>query len=251
MYTKKMKVPKVKFKVDEELDIQVTRQFLGLGTVGGLDFRTIFTEHYPQFENMAETDIDAFLSNLYKKNVGDIEERIKEFQLEWESVANKFWETSKNLFKDQIDFQDEYIAYITLNPFSPRFLEDQSFMIFVGNESGTAVIAHELMHFFFYEYTSKKFPKVFAELDPDSEIYWDMAEVFNNVVLDSEMFNFIAEEECPYPDHKKYIEAAKAIFDPNDIDNFILGLKNLIENFDENKEVHNKANEIKPTTDNS
>ncbi len=232
-----MKTPKLTFKIDEELDVEMIKKFLKVGAGGGFDFKQIFIEHYPEIENIEEEDIDKFLAEFYSRNLSKIRQAVDKFEQNWNEVSGRFWTVSNRLFKNKIALKGEYDVFITLNPFSPRFLEDESFMIYFRGESAKGIIAHELMHFFFYQYTQKFFPEIFSELDPDSGIYWDMAEIFNNVVLDSEMFNFITKEEHPYPDHEKYLDAAKAIFDPGNIDKFILGLKGIIENFDESRET--------------
>ena len=66
-------------------------------------------------------------------------------------------------------------------------------------------IAHELLHFIFFDFIKKKLKKEAKHLSEDQ--VWDLSEIFNVVVLKSPRYLHIVNQKfvIPYPDHRRYI----------------------------------------------
>ncbi len=88
------------------------------------------------------------------------------------------------------------------------------------------------MHFIFYGYSADKFPEITKNLDTNNGLWWDVAEVFNSVVLSSQEFTQIlgTEGDSGYPDHQDFIAKAKEIYrSSSDVSEFIKKLFKLLE----------------------
>ena len=227
---------KVKFRLNKSLDKKMAFEFLNI-KAGGIDFsRGIISVHSELKIILKESKvkqkkiINKYFNKFYKNNKKYLDNRLKEMEKDWEKVEKKFIRQLEIIFKNPKVPKGKYIGYLSIINCNPRFLDDKTFQIFYKYPSGSNyVITHEILHFFFYDYAVKKYPKIFSKLDMNSGIFWDMAELFNAVIMSEP--NFIikdySEKNKPYPSHIKYFNKAKEIWRKNkDIDNWLIEFYN-------------------------
>ncbi len=86
-------------------------------------------------------------------------------------------------------------------------MESKTFQFFYKKPltDATYTIAHELLHFIFFDFIEKKLKKEIKHLSEDQ--LWDLSEIFNVVVLKSPRYRHIINQKfiIPYPDHLCYI----------------------------------------------
>lgn len=85
--------------------------------------------------------------------------------------------------------------------------------------------------FMFYDYAVKEHHDLFNRLDTESGIFWDVAEIFNSVVLNLNAFSKIHgfDGQVTYPEHKKTAQILSGEYkDIKDIDEFIVRIYNLV-----------------------
>jgi hypothetical protein len=175
--------------------------------------------------------IDAYFDEFYKIYNTELQEKTTLFQSQWDEVEEKFINEAESLFNGFKFPEGKYIGYISSFNCNPRFLDNKTFQIFYKSNSSVNIVSHEIMHFIFYAYTSNKFPTLTQNLDINSGLWWDAAEVFNNVILSSEKFIRILKTkgDVGYPDHQKFILNAKDLYQQSlDIDDFIKSLFDLL-----------------------
>lgn len=83
---------------------------------------------------------------------------------------------------------------------------------------------HEILHFFFYDYAVKKYPKIFKKLDKNQGIFWDLAEIFNSVILFKPEFKKLHNQkrDRSYPAHRKHLKLMRKYWrESEDIDIWI------------------------------
>ncbi len=119
----------------------------------------------------------------------------------------------------------KYIAYPTIWGMYPRFLDKKTFQFPYQNNKPNyikVIIAHEMLHFIFYDYVYKKFPKLKrCEYNYD---LWNVSEAFNVIIQNShkwvKLFN---QRTVSYPEHKDLIIKFKKVWREidGDIDKFL------------------------------
>ncbi len=223
----------VKFAVDKQLDIEMAREFLGYSHAGVNFGQNVWGNHpaLKGFDGSEAAEITAYFDNYYADNEDKLQKVAGNYQRKWNAVEAKFIEASEALFNGFKFPKGKYIGYISSIGCNPRFLDDKTFQIWYGYDSPIDTTAHELMHFIFYAYSAENLPDLVKDLNPNSGLWWDVAEVFNNIVLSSEKFKAILSSngDHPYPDHEEYLEKAVELFEHNtNINSFITQLFNTI-----------------------
>ncbi len=211
----------ITFKLNKELDKEMALVFLD-NEAGGVDFSQGVTGPHPEIKNIKEKSeverkeiINDYFDRYYKKHEKELLDCIEQFREDWEPVENKFIEQINKIFKNPETPEGKYIGYLSIINCNPRFLDSKTFQIFYKHRAGSNYIAaHEVLHFFFYDYANRNHSDVFAKLNPDDGIYWDLAELFNGVILD--LPEFIAMhgqvETKVYPAHEKHIILMKCSY---------------------------------------
>lgn len=223
----------VTYQLDKDLDIEMAKAFLGHSRAG-VDFGQGVWRHHPklkQYTGDNHDEISQYVNQYYHSN-SDMLTKIKEdFQDQWNMVEKDFIEAVIKIFKG-FEFPDgDYIGYISVFNCNPRFLHNKTFQVYYKSDSNIRTTAHELMHFIFYEYTSQKLPKLVKDLNMNNGLWWDVAEIFNNVILSTNELKSILNitGDVPYPDHERYIEKATSLLQPRgEINTFVESLFELL-----------------------
>lgn len=157
--------------------------------------------------------VDEFASDFYVKRKDDIEKIALEVETAWNKKQRFFQMQASNLFP--FDFKKDISAMPTIWPMCGRFFQKNLITFPFDKKSGEAcfVIAHELLHFIFYEYISTY--RGFTEKKISSQEVWDFSEVLNVLIQNQKAwqdeFQITAK---PYPKHsllyKKMVDEWKA-----------------------------------------
>lgn len=222
-------IPKVKFKLNIELDIQMTYSFLEWGrSAGGVDFSESIYEPNPSLRDIDidnEEEVLKYFKRVYKEKNSDFEKVLEWNRKHWGEVESDFMTRIIKLFKGHEFPKGKYICYLSINNCNPRFLDDKTFQMYYKANVYNRTISHELTHFMFYDYTKLKHPTIFKDLDPNEGAYWTFAELFNNVVLSLPEYMKLLDNygDGAYPNHEQFYTPLVDIWnDSKDIDEFIL-----------------------------
>jgi hypothetical protein len=195
-----MEYPHVQFQINEDLDRWTAREFR-IGVPEGVE-------------------------GFYKINGDELQRFIATARESWDSISPLFFDTVSMLFHQHPWPKGEYIGYASMFDCNPRFLDTKTFQVYYKHRAGSNyVTAHELLHFMFYDYAVKKHADLFEGKSTETGIFWDVAEVFNAVLLHSPLLLPIhnIEEPIVYPEHKNWVEHMKEAWNNNsDIDSFII-----------------------------
>ncbi|MDD4761573.1 MAG: hypothetical protein PHZ25_00920 [Candidatus Pacebacteria bacterium] len=210
---------KIKFKVTYKKDIESIRAFINEASFDhGRNLKWAVYKNHPFLKKFIEkketpdfADIDKYIKETYKKNESSYKNNFKLFESNWRKKEKYFFTLIKSLFGNFKWPKGKYIAFSTIWGMFPRFLEDKTFQIpaeFKNKEYLNVVIAHELLHFIFYEYFYKKYPKY--KKSEFNFYVWRISEIFNSLIQNSpswiKVFN---EKTMIYPEHKKIISKIK------------------------------------------
>lgn len=204
---------KIRFYLNKDLDKFMAVQFLN-EKAAGVDFGKGIVKLHPDLANVAEMDekqkesiINKYFDEYYKKNRKDLQERLLLFRKEWRKIEKSFFNISELLFNGFPFQEGMYIAYLSIIDCNPRFLESKTFQVFYKKDINNAIhtIAHELLHFIFFDFLNQKLSKESKVLS--EEKIWDLSEIFNVILLKLDVFKGFIDKKVikSYPDHEKYL----------------------------------------------
>ncbi|HPT08441.1 MAG TPA: hypothetical protein PLE28_01980 [bacterium] len=205
--------PKIKFKIDFKKDILIFFNFLRDSKYDeGRNFQWAVLKHYPYFKkfnkNINKKIVEDFVFKYYSKNKKFIERNLTIYEKNWKKIEKEFFVLIENIFPKLKWPKGKYIAYSTIWSMYPRFLDDKTFQIPAISKKKKIVnfiIAHEMLHFIFYEYFFNKYKK-YKNHKYDFFV-WHVSEIFNVIIINRpDWQKILKNKDNGYPEHKKIIE---------------------------------------------
>lgn len=203
--------PQVNFKLNKWLDKWVGVSFLNRQK-GGRDFGASILKYHPDLSpakaltsKEQQRFICTYVDDFYKTHLGEIKKTTKIFQTQWDEKAKDFFELAGKIFNHHPWPKGKYVAYLSIFPCGPRFLQNKTFQVFYLTKRGAPLSSsHEMLHFLFYDYFENTFPKINSNQDK----VWKLSEILNVFVLDSDELRSLFGMPHPssYPDHLVLIE---------------------------------------------
>ena len=205
---------KLRFYLNKKLDKRMAEQFLDVRG-GGIDFGEGIIKTHPQLRSIKslkeiaqrEKVIRVYFDNYYQIHRTAMLRKLKRVQDALHKKEQKYIAITEDFFGGFRFPKWKYIAYISIINCNPRFLESKTFQFFYKKPLADAVytVAHELLHFIFFDFIEKKLKKETISLSENK--LWDISEIFNVVVLKSPRYRHIVNQKfvIPYPDHQRYI----------------------------------------------
>lgn len=218
-----MDYPKVKFRLNKELDKRMAIEFLGHNYHGGINFaQGIFGPH-PGIK----IPIFCYIDNFYKQNRGFLLKVASRFQKVWSKKANSFFNATNTVFHSHPWPKGRYIGYISIFNCGPRFLDNKTFQIFYKNSNQKIVFSttHEILHFLFYDYIDKKRKDIKNKLNENQ--IWKLSEIVNEILLRPEYLGKelgFTEKFAGYPEFVIIADKIKSKFKKNDVINKLIDL---------------------------
>ncbi|QQR77152.1 MAG: hypothetical protein IPJ67_03295 [Candidatus Moraniibacteriota bacterium] len=210
-------IPRLSFSILPEKDISTFFSFVEeAGFDGGrnlewavfknhLNLKKFFRDH--EFIGK-KSDIASYVSEIYNRDRDVMKDRLKQYEEKWRVAEPVYFAGVHALFDSSFWPEGKYIAFPTVWGMYPRFLEDKTFQLPYepANRADILfIIAHEMLHFIFYEYFLAKHQEYRNE---DSDFFlWHVSEIFNTIVQNSaswpqEMNN----REAGYPEHENIVK---------------------------------------------
>jgi len=208
--------PKLKFKIDYKKDIQAFFDFNNSADYN--DGRTLewaFFRNFPFLEKYKEGNtlkidrkkIIDFVKSFYEKKEKIIQKNMSVYQSNWQKKEEKFYGLVDKLFGGNFWPKGKYIVYTTIWGMFPRFLEDMTFQVpykYKKKKYVNVVIAHEMLHFIFYNYFYKRYPQY--KKDEHNFLVWHISEIFNVIVQNSSNWlKVFGIKTIDYPEHQEII----------------------------------------------
>lgn len=224
--------PKIKFKLNINLDKQTCFNFLNL-KYGGIDFGKSIVSLHPSLKNIKKIKtiikrreaISQYINQFYNLHNNELKEALDYFQKEWNEVKQPFFQITDEIFKSFSWPKGKYICYLSIFNCHPRFLDNKTFQVYYKNKSEIKrIITHELLHFIFYHYLKNKFKNKIS-----INKKWIISEIFNTIILNQKKLGKLIapSKELGYPEHKKYIRLLASEWKRNK--NISMWLKKAIE----------------------
>jgi len=207
--------PKVKFKIDPKRDLATAKAFISeSGFDDGRNLEWAIFKKHPALrgiiKNAKNTNykfLNSYIIKVYQLNGKIAPANFKHYEGDWRKLEKKYFALVGGLFPNTAWPKGKYVAYATIWGMFPRFLDDKTFQIpikYRGNRYVSVIIAHEMLHFMFYEHIKRNYPRY---KDPEhSFLVWHISEIFNSLVQDSPTWlKVFKKKTMPYPEHEKII----------------------------------------------
>lgn len=212
--------PHLKFKIDYQKDIQTFFDFNQSAHYdSGRTLDWAFFKKYPSLKKykdgytlkISKKEIGNFVKNIYEKETETMKENLLKYESIWRKKEKDFYNLTDELFGKSFWPKGKYIAYPTIWGMFPRFLEDMTFQLpykYKDKKYINVIIAHEMLHFIFYNYFYKKCPKY--KKDDYDFFVWNVSEIFNVLVQNSSKWLEVFKvKTMQYPEHRKIINNFK------------------------------------------
>jgi len=220
-YRKRMKHPTLQFNLSPELDQKMAWEFFQQSMHGGdLFWETRAVLYHEELKHLGQQKqpkkfLNHYVHNTYSENIESLQARLDEIEELWTEQQSTFFSETDKRFPTHPWPHAHVTAYGSLFDFCPRFLQEGSFQIFLGDtdEGVLFTIAHELLHIIFYDFVNTHRP-TFKTLETESGVFWELAELFNIVIQDTPAFINLHGSPGPtsYTDLAPYVEHAKQIW---------------------------------------
>ena len=205
-------MPKVRFHINKSLDKLIALQFIN-EKGGGIDFGRNIIKTHPCLKvakintTWRKIIVNKYFDIFYTRHKKEIISRLNFTKEGWENVEQDYLEATEKVFNGYHFPDGIFTAYISIINCNPRFLDSNSFQFFYKKKEGDALctVAHELLHFIFFEFVKKNMAHDIKKISEDN--LWDLSEIFNVIILRSAAYRNIIDSKYvkPYPNHKKYI----------------------------------------------
>lgn len=208
---------KLNFQLNKKLDKEVCKDFLYL-SVGGLDFGKEILKIHPKLKiayliknkKEREKEIDKYIGKYYKIHHSELLKKKESFKKYWKKIERDFFDKASKVFNNQSWPKGRYVCYLSVFSCGPRFLQDKIFQSFykypqkiLGQQ-----IAHEMLHFIFYDYLYKNYPRYKAK--KYEQKIWEISEVFNYVIQNQkEWVKLCGKPILAYPELKELIQRTR------------------------------------------
>lgn len=167
-------------------------------------------------------EVDKFTVKYYKRHKLILEKRVTQFEKGWKKVEKHFFEATTSVFGSFPWPKGKYICFISIFDSNPRFLENKTFQLYYRYPQwGNHIIAHEMLHFIFFDYLDNQEKEFKEKLDEGTT--WLLSELFNDKILELPQFDgFRSKDGGAYPEVMEFAKKFENRIDGKmDIKNFL------------------------------
>jgi len=224
-----MRIPNIKFLIEPKQDILVYFVFEKETKIShrGHIMEAYFFKNHPQLrilkkiknKKKKEKLLSDYVVDYYRKHNAIMKKRVKEIKERWNKVKYQFFNLANKLFQNHPWPKGKYIAYVTIWGIYPRDIKEKIFFIpYKDKKLALEVIAHEMLHFIFYDYLYSHYPK-YKKKRYQKKI-WKISESFNATIQNQrEWIAIFHKRPEVYPALKKLTQKIKKIWrEKKDID---------------------------------
>ena len=217
--------PKVTFRKSAKKDFETLCAFVKDAKYdNGRNLNWAVLNKYPQLKTYFNKDkqykiksekvLNCFIKEMYCTKRTAMDRALAQHKKRWEGIALRYFSLVDTLFDGRKWPQGKYIAFGTIWGMYPRFLEDKTFQIPFWHRTPRyipVVIAHELLHFMFYDYFYTRYPKY--RYPKHNFFVWHISEIFNTIIQNSPAWlNCFKLKSLGYPEHEKIVRRISRTF---------------------------------------
>ena len=179
------------FKLNKKLDYFTYETFRNL-RYAGLDFGEEIRSSYPE---LSISNYKKYIDEYYKNHKAEMLDVKNPLNEKMSQKTVKFFLATRRLFGKDYSKQN-YTGYLSMFYCNPRFLDDNSFQIYYKHTEKELMqtVFHEVLHFIFFDYCKNNVSET-KKLDCNSGPLWELSEIFDVLILNSNDFQQILPEK--------------------------------------------------------
>ncbi len=220
-----MNCPTIELQFDQKLDQGMAWDFYNNQKIGGCDFwKERALKYHPALTDIELFEderkyLDSYISKYYLSHKDEIESLSNKTIEYLKQEQEKYFLLVDKIFKNHPWPKKEIVGDFSIFDFCPRFLEVNEFQVFIYDNPNLQLftIFHECLHFIFYDFAQKNFSETLGKLITEEGKFWDIAEVFNAVIQNTDDFIDLHGkiDNIGYPDHKELITKGTLLWKKN------------------------------------
>lgn len=180
--------PKLKLAIDIKADIENAKFFVNHGELVDWflpqNFQYITSKKFSLVER--NKIISEYTKHIHAINKQEILKGVEETRRRWAKVGNKFYKLVDEVFQGYDWPKGKYVGYASIYLMFPRNIKEKTFYFPYSKDKWDPIgtIAHEMLHFIFFDYIQKKYGiKENDEFRGKNPKYvWQVSETFNTVI---------------------------------------------------------------------
>jgi hypothetical protein len=215
------KHPNLKFLIKPEEDIVVYFAFEKESKIFESSFKILenyFFKKHPRIKILKQIQskkkrkkfLENYVAEYYKSHKEWIRKKVQEIQRKWEKTQKQFFSLTDKLFQNHFWPKGNYQGFVTIWGIFPRDIKRKIFQFPYKGEvfkRVEVIIAHEMLHFLFYDYLYKHFPQYKA--CKFAYPVWILSEAFNEAVMEESQWQKIFPKQSQF--YKETILTRKKI----------------------------------------
>ncbi len=229
-----MQNPKVKLAISPKADVENCLCFIKRRYVKNPEFVKWFLPKEFYFllsKKFSQKERDKILrrytEHIFELKKQEIKDGIIKVKKDWQLASKRYFYLVNKIFKNHPWPRGRYIGYASIYHMFPRNIREKTFFFpYVHKISKFAhyVIAHEMLHFAFFDYISKVYnlKENSKFLNKPSNYIWQISEVFNSVIENwdpyRKIFKIKGLKRKPYTGQKYFKKMLKQWTKKQDID---------------------------------
>lgn len=134
---------------------------------------------------------------------GELDQNLEKIKKNWQKIETKVFKTLSDIIHEDWS-KKEVIAYISLNPICPRYLDTMSFVVTYDRKDANIIITHELSHFLYFKKLKEDFPEISRDKYESPHKEWILSEIITPIILnDPRVVKIIGPGAGFYDKHKE------------------------------------------------
>lgn len=151
--------------------------------------------------------IKEYTTEFYAGHKSEIKAGVRDTTARWAKIETKFYRLTNKLFEGHEWPKGKYSGYASIYHMFPRYIDKRIFFFPYSKNKidPIRVIAHELLHFIFFDFIKSKYGikenEKFKNQDP--RYLWRISEAFNTIIENWQPYKDILdynERRKPYPE---------------------------------------------------
>jgi len=205
-----MQYPKVNFVLDKEYDKESILEFfddkdefLDFGYERIIQFHPDLEQYRGKEKEIQRRAISEYVDNFYQKHSDELKLASDRFQIVWDEIAPRYFSEIEKLFGSLYIYKNKIIKASPSITNCGDIADDHTrfhiwYKWYEKPDDVRVLIAHEILHFYYYAYVQeKRFLTLVRQ--------WDLAEIFNVVILGLPQFvGIIGKPDLGYEQHDRY-----------------------------------------------